>query len=62
MTIDKTDQGDQLVIPGAERISDRELARRKMAGALKPSRSQAALDFGLFGAEADQPALPLPKP
>ena len=38
----------QLVIPGAERISDRQLAERRMAGAMQAQARQRPADFGLF--------------
>jgi Region found in RelA / SpoT proteins len=40
--------GSQTVIPGAERISDRQLAERRMDAPLKPEVSQAPGDVGLF--------------
>lgn len=46
--IDRIDAGDQRVVPGAERISDRELAERRGAQPLKPTTRQAAPDDGLF--------------
>lgn len=46
--IDATDQGDQRVIPGAERIADRELAERKSQGRLAPKKPQQDADEGLF--------------
>ena len=48
MTFDTTDQGLQAVIPGAERISDRALAERRMQGAKRSTRPQRAADVGLF--------------
>jgi hypothetical protein len=44
----------QLVIPGTERISDAELAKRKAAEALKPKVAQKPADEGLFGDESKQ--------
>ncbi len=38
----------QAVIPGAERITDRELAERRMAGAMQPQTRQKPADHGLF--------------
>ncbi|MGH7745503.1 MAG: hypothetical protein ACREQ5_12040, partial [Candidatus Dormibacteria bacterium] len=47
--IDQTPEGEQRVIPGAERISDRELAERKMAGSLKAKAPQQGVEeLGLF--------------
>ena len=45
---------DQHVIPGAERISDAELAKRKAVEALKAKVNQKPTDEGLFGDEANQ--------
>ena len=47
-TIDKTDQGEQRVIPGTERISDKEFAERRMQGKLRPKAPQKEADEGLF--------------
>lgn len=58
-TIDKTEQGWQRVIPGAERITNAELARRKMAQPLRPSVPQRPADHGLFGDGHLQQPLPL---
>ena len=38
----------QAVIPGAERISDRQLAERRMAGAMQAQARQRPADIGLF--------------
>ena len=40
---------EQFVLPGAERVSDAELARRKSAEKLKPKVAQKPTDVGLFG-------------
>jgi len=45
---ERTAQGEQFVIPGAERISERELAERRMAERMKSGRAQKAADAGLF--------------
>lgn len=45
---EKTAQGDQLVIAGAERIKDRELAERRIAAPLRSRKPQRAADHGLF--------------
>ena len=44
---ERTDQGEQFVLPGAGRISDRELAERRMAERMKPGRPQRSADEGL---------------
>lgn len=44
----------QLVLPGAERITDRQLAARRGQGKMQPKRPQRTMDFGLFGADRDQ--------
>lgn len=49
-----TEAGEQHVIPGAEKISDAELAKRKAAKALKAKVNQKPADEGLFGDEANQ--------
>lgn len=46
--VEKTDVGDQLVIPGAERISDKQLAERRMEGPARAKVAQKAADEGLF--------------
>ena len=49
-TVDVTPEGDQQVIPGAERSTDREVAEREMAKPKRAKRSQRAPgeDGGLF--------------
>jgi hypothetical protein len=44
-----TSAGEQHVIPGAEKISDAEVAKRKAAAPLKPRIAQKLADEGLFG-------------
>lgn len=46
---EQTKVGEQHIIPGAEKISDKELAERKMEGRMKPKTAQRAADEGLFG-------------
>lgn len=45
---EKTAVGEQNVIPGAEKIGDRELAERQMEGAKQPEAAQKPADEGLF--------------
>ncbi len=52
----KTDAG-QTVLPGAERISDKELAERKFQERLQPKKAQKGMDEGLFGDEMKQTTL-----
>jgi hypothetical protein len=47
----------QGIIPGAERISERERLQRRADAPLKPKREQKPADEGLFGDEKDQGAL-----
>lgn len=48
-TTDLTDQGVQTVLPGAERITDKELAERKSQGRLAPKKPQQTTEAeGLF--------------
>jgi len=47
----------QLVIPGAEKISDKALAERKMAESLKAKKPQKEMDIGMFGDDAKQTVL-----
>lgn len=54
---EKTSAGDQMVLEGAERISDKQLAERKMEQALKAKRPQKEMDIGLFGDDAKQTTL-----
>jgi N12 class adenine-specific DNA methylase len=51
---ERTEAGEQGVIPGAERISDAELAQRKADEGLKPKVQQKPADIGLFGDEDKQ--------
>lgn len=47
---EQTDQGEQLIIPGAERISDKQLAERKMKEAKKADKLQRGTsELPLFG-------------
>ena len=46
---ESTSAGEQHVIPGAEKISDAEVAKRKAAEPLKPKLGQKPADEGLFG-------------
>lgn len=45
---EKTEAGEQSIIPGAEKISDKELAERNMEGAKKPQVEQKPANEGLF--------------
>src|SRR6185312_3150693 len=47
----------QMTLPGAEHISEAELAQRKADEALKAKAPQKPLDFGLFGDAKDQKEL-----
>jgi hypothetical protein len=49
-----TSVGEQHVIPGAEKISYAELAKRKAEEPLKPKVGQKPADEGLFGDRANQ--------
>jgi hypothetical protein len=53
-TTERTSAGEQAVLPGAERISDREHAQRGADERLKPKAEQKAADEGLFGDESKQ--------
>lgn len=46
---ERTKAGEQHIIPGGERISSAELARRRAAEPMRPKKVQDAIDFGLFG-------------
>lgn len=46
--IDKTSQGDQLVIPGAEKKSLQDVADQKAGEKIKPTAAQQAANEGLF--------------
>ncbi len=54
VTEEQTDAGKQTVLPGAEKISDKELAERNANQKLKPKAKQKEPDFGLFSTERDQ--------
>ena len=45
---EQTDQGEQAVIPGTEKISDREMAERRMKAPLRARAKQRPMDKGLF--------------
>lgn len=47
-TVEKTEAGQQTVISGAEKISDKSLAERKMAGGKRAAVAQKPADDGLF--------------
>jgi hypothetical protein len=51
---ESTCAGEQHVIPGAEKVSDAEVAKRKAGEPLKPKVRQKPADEGLFGDEANQ--------
>lgn len=40
MTIDQTDQGDQHVMQGAERLTERQMIERRMTGRKQPTTPQ----------------------
>jgi hypothetical protein len=46
---ESTSAGEQHVIPGAEKISDAEVAKRKAAEPMKPKVGQKPADEDLFG-------------
>lgn len=54
MSVDRTPIGDQFVIPGAERVGDGELAKRKAEQRLQPAKPQKPCDHGLFSDAAAQ--------
>jgi len=54
---ESTRAGEQHVIPGAEKVSDAEVAKRKAGEPLKPKVRQKPADEGLFGDQAN--TLPL---
>jgi hypothetical protein len=51
---ENTVTGGQHVIPGAEKVSDAEAAKRKGGEPLKPKVGQKPADEGLFGDGANQ--------
>lgn len=46
--------GRQYVIPGAERLTDRQIAERKAQEAMRATKAQKPCDIGLFSDEAVQ--------
>lgn len=50
-SVDRTDIGDQYVVPGAGRISDREMAERQGQKPMRGAAEQKAADEGLFDVE-----------
>ena len=44
----------QAVLPGAERVSEAQIARLRALGPMRPKKPQKACDVGLFSDEADQ--------
>ncbi|MFA5951549.1 MAG: LPD38 domain-containing protein [Hyphomicrobium sp.] len=53
-TTERTEAGEQTVLPGAEKIGDGEQAQRAADKPLKPKVAQKPADDGLFGDEKDQ--------
>jgi hypothetical protein len=53
-TLLEENAGEQYVIPGAEKVSDAEVAKRKAREPLKPRVGQKPADEGLFGDWANQ--------
>jgi hypothetical protein len=51
---ERTGAGEQHVIPGTERISDAELAKRRTKQPLKPKAAQKPADEGWFSDENKQ--------
>ena len=51
---ESTHAGQQRVIPGAEKVSDAEIAKRRAREPLKPKVGQKPADEGLFGDGATQ--------
>ena len=51
---ESTSAGEQHVIPGAEKISGAEVAKRKAGQPLKPQVAQKPADHGLFSDESKQ--------
>jgi len=51
---ESTNAGEQHVIPGAEKVSEAEVAKRKAGEPLKPKVGQKPADEGFFGDEANQ--------
>lgn len=52
--LDRTAAGEQSVLPGAERVSDKMMAQRQASAPLRAKAPQKATDFGLFGDEPMQ--------
>ena len=50
----RTRAGEQHVIPGTEKVSDAETAKRRAREPLKPRVAQKPADEGLFGDGANQ--------
>ena len=51
---ESTHAGEQHVIPGAEKVSDAEIAKRRAGESLKPKVGQKPANEGLFGDRAIQ--------
>lgn len=54
LALDATPSGAQTVLPGAERVSGAEVARRRAAAPLRANKAQEATEFGLFGDSSKQ--------
>ena len=54
MATDRTHAGDQHVLPGAERVGQGALAKRKAAEPLRATSPQKPCDVGLFSDDAAQ--------
>lgn len=52
--IDSTPAGQQYVLPGAERATPAQIARRRAAEPLRASKPQQPCDHGLFSDDARQ--------
>ncbi len=51
---ESTSVGDQHVMPGADKVSGAEIAKRRAAQPLKPEVGQKRADYGLFSDENKQ--------
>jgi hypothetical protein len=51
---DGPDGAAQAVLPGAERVSQAVLARRRANAPLRPNKAQQPCNVGLFSEDADQ--------
>lgn len=49
---ERTDQGEQVLVPGVAPVSERQRLESRMAAPLRPAKPQKPLNIGLFDEDA----------